>query len=164
MSDLLAGQVFTARWKTGRARVLGGIWIGVCAGLGLVMALNGVLPLAPLVAGVAGTAWLWPALTGAAALEASSEGLRLDGAAVIPWRSIARVRVEAPMQGAALLTLELAGEAPSAHPFVLRATRRKDARVLVVVLAALDDPPEDIAAAIELFWGRPVALIRGMLA
>lgn len=164
MTDLLAGQVFTSRWRSARARVLGGIWIGTCLALGLVMALNGVLPLAPLVAGVAGTAWLWPAIAGAIALEASSEGLRLDGAAPIAWRAIVRVRVEAPMQGPALMTLELAGPAAGAHPFVLRAARRKDERVLVVVLAALDDPPEDVAAAIELFWGRPVAVVRGIVA
>lgn len=164
MSDLLAGQVFTARWKPARARVLGGVWIGACVAVSLVMALNGVLPLAPLVAGAAGTAWLWPAITGAPALAATRDGLILDGAAPIPWRNIVRVRVEAPAQGPAVLTLELAGPAPSAHPFVLRAARRRDERVVVVVLSALDDPPDDIGAAIELFWGRPVAIVRGMVA
>lgn len=164
MNDLLAGQVFTSRWRSGRARVLGGAWIGACVAVSLVMALNGVLPLAPLVAGAAGTAWLWPAITGSAALAASRDGLSLDGAPPIPWRNIVRVRVKAPSSGPALLTLELAGPAPGAHPFVLRAARRKDERVVVVVLSALDDPPEDIGAAIELFWGRPVAIVRGIVA
>ncbi len=164
MTDLLTGQIFTARWRSGRARVLAGLWIGACLAVGLVMALNGVLPLAPLVAGVAGTAWLWPALTGATALVAGSDGLSLDGAAPIHWRNIVRVRVEAPVQGPALLTMELAGPAPSAHPFVLRASRRKEERIVVVALSALDDPPEDIGAAIELFWGRPVAIVRGIVA
>lgn len=144
--------------------MLGGAWIGACVAVSLVMALNGVLPLAPLVAGAAGTAWLWPAITGATALEAGSAGLSLDGAAPIPWRNIVRVRVEAPVQGPALLTLELAGPAPSAPPFVLRASRRKEERIVVLALSALDDPPEDIGAAIELFWGRPVAIVRGIVA
>jgi hypothetical protein len=173
-----SGRRFVSRVNPRAAfRFLGAGMALFAMAAGLSMSVTRSVPWFTLLVAVLLVAHFWPVLRPARpALELDEEGLRLDGLGFILWEAVGRIGVRVgEADGRALSILEIDLQAPLAiavvrpdagppwRRFQTRLWRAIGPQRLLVDITQLEDPAEDVRAAIAELSGRSVGGGRGFL-